>query len=101
MPKITEARWTDLLNPRFIANARSGVDPQFPFAQARGFHIYGELSLKLRLSAAENEQHAQRFLSLLQNYTELAEQCGAVAGTSIFEVHGERIHLFLPCEAPD
>jgi hypothetical protein len=70
------------------------------FADVRGFHIYAELDLSLRLTAAEDPQDAQLFLGILQEYTLIAEACATRVGARVLEVQGERIHLILPTEEP-
>jgi len=72
-----------------------------PFTDTTAFHIYGELNLTLRLTAASDAQDAQRLLRILQEYTLIAEACAAEASAVLLEVQGERVHLLLPSAAPN
>lgn len=75
--------------------------PQNPFTDVTGFHVYGELRLTLRLSAAEEAKDAQRFLLILQEYAAVADLFASQVGAQLLEVQGERIHLLVPCETVD
>lgn len=64
------------------------------YTKTKGYHIYGHLDLALRLSAAEDHKPARRYLNVLQAFTTVAERTGREFKFDIFEVQGERIHLF-------
>lgn len=66
------------------------------FSEETGFHIYGELRLKLSLSASEDTSSAQQYLGVIQAYAAAASACALEIGADILEVQGERIHLLLP-----
>lgn len=66
-----------------------------PYTKTKGYHFYGHLDLALRLSAAEDDGPAKQYLNILQSFTTVAERAGKEFGMVIFEVQGERIHLFL------
>lgn len=66
------------------------------YAHSVGFHIYGDLRLKLHLAAAEDDGNASRYLDLLQDYAEIADACAKQVGAELLEVQGERVHLLLP-----
>jgi hypothetical protein len=68
------------------------------YTKTKGYHIYGHLDLALRLSAAEDDKPAQKYLEILQSFTTVAERSGREFNFVIFEVQGERIHLFLETE---
>ena len=68
------------------------------YTSTRGYHFYGHLDLGLRLFAAEDERPAKKYLEILQAFTTVAERAGKEFGLVIFEVQGERIHLFLETE---
>lgn len=68
------------------------------FADTDGFHIYAYLRLRLRLTSAENDQHAARLLEIIQLFAQLAEECGRVAGVEQLEVQGKRSHYLLLCK---
>src|ERR1017187_4204614 len=67
-----------------------------PFAVETGFHVYGELNLTLKLTAATDTKDAARLLRVLTEYVAIAETCAALVGAELLEVQGERIHLLLP-----
>jgi len=67
----------------------------------RGFHIYGELRLSLKMTAAEDTRDAQRYLSILQDYATIADACAREIQAELLEVQGERIHLLMPSATPD
>jgi hypothetical protein len=71
------------------------------YTKTKGYHIYGHLDLALRLSAAEDDKPAQKYLEILQSFTTVAERTGREFNFVIFEVQGERIHLFLETEDGD
>jgi hypothetical protein len=68
------------------------------YTKTKGYHIYGHLDLALRLSAAEDDKPAKKYLEILQSFTTVAERTGREFAFDIFEVQGERIHLFLETE---
>jgi hypothetical protein len=67
-----------------------------PFTDITGFHIYGELNLTLKLTAASEVKDAQKLLRILQEYTLIAEACATESSAVLLEVQGERIHLLIP-----
>lgn len=71
------------------------------FADSDGFHIYAYLRLRLRLTNAENDQHAARLLEIIQLFAQLAEDCGRVARVEQLEVQGKRSHYLLLCKMND
>ena len=68
------------------------------FSYTPGFHIYGDLSLNLPLSAAEDDKNASRYLDILQDYASIVDVCAQNVGAHLLEVQGERIHILLPVE---
>ncbi len=65
-------------------------------SDATGFHIYGDLHLTLELSAATDQASANRYLELLDDYSGLAAAfADGDRDLFIFEIQGERMHLFL------
>ncbi|MBP7828369.1 MAG: hypothetical protein KA248_00480 [Kiritimatiellae bacterium] len=70
-------------------------------SKERGFHVYGELRLSLKMTAAEDTRDAQRYLSILQDYATIADACARETQAELLEVQGERIHLLMPCAAAD
>ena len=68
------------------------------YSDTDGFHIYAYLRLRLRLTNAENDQHAARLLEIIQLFAQLAEECGRVAGVEQLEVQGKRGHYLLLCK---
>lgn len=76
--------------------AKAATVESQPFAVETGFHIYGELNLTLKLTAAAETTDATKLLQVLQEYVTIAETCAALVGAELLEVQGERIHLLLP-----
>lgn len=72
-----------------------------PFSDTIGFHVYGELNLTLKLTAAKDARDAQRLLRILQEYTLIAEACATESSAVLLEVQGERIHLLIPAATVD
>lgn len=70
-------------------------------SRERGFHVYGELRLSLKMTAAEDTRDAQRYLSILQDYATIADACARETQAELLEVQGERIHLLMPCAGAD
>jgi hypothetical protein len=81
-----------------VANSLQTADG-VRFDDVTGFHIYGDVALKLRLAAAEDPQNADKYLDILEEYAGIAEACSSEAGAALLEVQGERLHFLLP--APD
>ena len=69
-----------------------------PYTRTKGYHVYGHLDLALRLSAAEDDRQAKKYLEILQAFTTVAERAGKEFDLVVFEVQGERIHMFLETE---
>src|SRR5437899_9953594 len=67
-----------------------------PFTDVVGYHVYGELNLKLKLTAAEETADAEKLIKILQEYTAIGEACADESQATLLEVHGERIHFLLP-----
>jgi hypothetical protein len=72
-----------------------------PYSDTVGFHIYGEMNLTLKLTAAKETTDAEKLLKILQEYTMIAEGCASASSAVLLEVQGERIHLLLPAAAVD
>lgn len=81
-----------------IDNAKGTFSP-YDYAVVPGFHIYSDLVLNLRLSAAEDDKNSMRYLELLQDYAAVADACAQQVGADILEIQGERVHLLLPEES--
>jgi hypothetical protein len=80
----------------FSGLAETGAERHVLVADAIGFHIYADLHVTLELSAATEQDKADLFLEVLEDYARIASDF-AVGNPKvlIFEVQGERIHLFL------
>lgn len=92
---------TNAKSAEYLTESRQ-VQIQGPnFADTDGFHIYAYLRLRLRLTNAENDQHAARLLEIIQLFAQLAEECGQVAGVEQLEVQGKRSHYLLLCKMND
>lgn len=100
IPKPTLLLWNELLKrsrhqPDFQTfSAQRGITGPH-FSEASGWHIYTDLHLPVRISAADSQKDAKIHLELLQTYATLAERAGTEAGIEILEVQGKRLHLFL------
>jgi len=65
-------------------------------SDATGFHVYADLHLTLELSAATEESKADLYLEILEDYARIASDFSLHdPKLLIFEVQGERLHLFL------
>jgi hypothetical protein len=74
----------------------SSEESQVMIADATGFHIYADLHLTLELSAATEESKADLYLEILEDYARIASDFSLNdPKLLIFEVQGERLHLFL------
>ena len=72
------------------------AEQEVQISDTTGFHIYGDLNLNLRLSAATEQKKANLYLEVLEDYAQIAAEFYQVnPNILIFEVQGERIHLFL------
>ncbi|MFZ2655589.1 MAG: hypothetical protein WAX69_11725 [Victivallales bacterium] len=71
------------------------------YSEETGFHIYGELRLNMKLTAAEDVEDARKYLKILETYANIADICSKDIGASLLEVQGERIHLLFPCPTAD
>lgn len=69
------------------------------FAFSQGFHGYSDLRINLKLSAAEDDSAARRFLHIIDTYTAIADECARAVGAEILEVQGERIHVLIQSDA--
>jgi hypothetical protein len=73
----------------------SSEETQVMIADATGFHIYADLHLTLELSAATEESKADLYLEILEDYARIASDFSLNnPKLLLFEVQGERIHLF-------
>src|SRR5579862_9058672 len=72
-----------------------------PFSDVTGFHVYSDLDLILKLSAAEDGKTAYLNLQILQAYASAAEAVSDRSNTFILEVQGQRLHLFQQAETAD
>ena len=84
----------------FAANEalRAGGQPEehVMIADATGFHLYGDLHLTLELSAATEQNQANLFLEVLEDLARIVSDFArGNRNVLIFEVQGQRIHLFL------
>lgn len=94
---------------QLIASVDRGIlpearDAQFgfmPYSDTTGFHVYGELNLTLKLTAAKETSDAEKLLRILQEYTMIAEGCASASSAVLLEVQGERIHLLIPATSAD
>lgn len=84
-----------------LFNAERRVIQGPNYADTDGFHIYTHLRLRLRLTNAEEDEHAARLLEIIQLFAKLAEDCGRVAGVEHLEVQGKRNHFLLLCKMND
>jgi len=80
-----------------VTNLKFASDPtDASINDSTGFHIYADLRLTLELTAATEQEMANLFLRALED---LAQIVTAVSQRTrdlfIFEIQGERIHLFL------
>ena len=65
-------------------------------ADTIGYHLYGDLHTTLELSAATEQDKANLFLEVLEDLAGIVSDFArANPNILIFEVQGERIHLFL------
>jgi hypothetical protein len=72
------------------------AEEQVLIADTTGFHVYGDLHLTLELSAATEQDKANLFLEVLEDLARIiSDFARANPNVLIFEVQGERIHLFL------
>ena len=78
---------------------RSAVGPQEEVlvADTTGYHLYGDLHTTLELSAATQQEKANLFLEVLEDLAGIVSDFARAEyhNILIFEVQGERIHLFL------
>jgi hypothetical protein len=102
MPQRVEFRTLlDSTNRDSVVNMAVAGTDNVRFATETGFHVYGELNLKLKLAAAADTTDAAKLLKILQVYTTIAETCASIVGAVLLEVQGERIHLLIPAGAVD
>jgi len=87
---------------QFTASAneslRSAVSTQEEvfIADTTGYHLYGDLHTTLELSAATEQDKANLFLEILEDLAGIVSDFARTnPNILIFEVQGERIHLFL------
>jgi hypothetical protein len=84
----------------FSANAANDEalvarEQEVMISDTTGFHIYGDLHLNLGLAAATDQDKANLFLEVLEDYARIASDFArGRPEVLIFEVQGERLHLF-------
>lgn len=72
------------------------IEEEVLISDAIGFHLYGDLHTTLELSAATDQDKANLFLEVLEDLAAIiSDFARANPNILIFEVQGERIHLFL------
>lgn len=71
------------------------------YADVSGFHVYNRLGLTLRLSAAEDDKSATRYLRILEAYTDIVDEAARTWGLSILEAQGEVMHSLLVADVAD
>src|ERR1700734_2146150 len=69
-----------------LIDKTKGTASAYDYAQVRGFHIYCDLTLNLRLSAAEDDKNSMLFLELLQDYAAVADSCAKQVGAHVLEI---------------
>jgi hypothetical protein len=84
-----------LSNPQFYGDLE-----QIRFSDEQAYHIYAELDLNLDLAAAEDASKAMRYLELIEDFATISDRVCQLAGASILEVQGSRIHFLLPALPP-
>lgn len=94
IPLKTLVGWANKAAFNAALQNRSISIEERPYADVVGVHIYSQLDTRLALSAAEGEENAAILLRILQEYATAAEATGMAAGIYIFEVQGQRLHLF-------
>lgn len=94
IPLTTLIGWTKQAAYQSAIDARTVQPGQTPYADTVGVHFYSQLDTLLELSAAEGENNASTLLRMLQEYATAAQAAGDAAGFLIFEVQGQRLHLF-------
>jgi hypothetical protein len=99
---LRQVRLAEMVTPQSVMASVVGAPAgQISYAEDTGYHIYGELRLGLRLSAADDTRSAQQYLKVLEHYTLVAEVAAAIEGAHILEVQGERIHAFIPAQVDE
>src|SRR5207253_3029302 len=74
----------------------TATEEEVLIADTTGVHLYGDLHLTLELSAATEQDKANLFLEVLEDLARIVSDFArANPNILIFEVQGERIHLFL------
>jgi hypothetical protein len=78
-----------------VDEALKAREQEVMISDTTGFHIYGDLHLNLDLAAATDQDKANLFLEVLEDYARIASDFArGRPEVLIFEVQGERIHLF-------
>lgn len=85
-----------LSNPQFYGDIE-----RIKFANERAYHVYAELNLNLDLAAAEDTAKAMRYLELIEDFVTISDRVCQLAGASILEVQGSRIHFLIPALPPE
>lgn len=105
MTNIRKVSLTELLAPAGAFKSAHFLAASTPvstlYADVSGFHIYNRLGLTLRLSAAEDDKTAARYLRTLEAYTRIIDEAANAWGVNILEVQGEVMHCFLPSDTPN
>lgn len=87
---------TEILVANEALRAGGQREEHVMIADAIGFHLYGELHLTLELSAATEQDQANLFLEVLEDLARIVSDFArGNPNVLIFEVQGQRIHLFL------
>ncbi len=74
----------------------SGKIGDITYSDEVGFHLYSELSLTNELANPSTKESAERLFEVIQRYVDLATCCLRDTSGRIFEVQGERLHIFFP-----
>lgn len=105
MMNIRKVSLPELLAPSGVFKSAHFLTASVPvatlYADISGFHIYNRLGLTLRLSAAEDDKTAARYLRTLEAYTRIIDEAAKAWGVNILEVQGEVMHCLLPSDTPN
>lgn len=105
MMNIRKVSLPELLAPAGVFKSAHFLTASVPvatlYADISGFHIYNRLGLNLRLSAAEDDKSATRYLRTLEAYTRIIDEAAKAWGVTILEVQGEVMHCLLPSDTPN
>jgi len=76
-------------------NASAGL-PLTAFAN--GIHVYFQIGVTLPLSAAEDDESAERFVELLADFAAIGEGAAQIAEARLLEIQSGRLHFLLEDE---